>query len=220
MPCNRNIPRCSGTNRCCHETLLETLDFIVKQFEENDISYFLTFGTLLGAVREHKFIPWDEDIDIGIMLDDLPKALKLSQVFQKEGFGWNVGADGEGYVGKINVFVSLLNDLHVDVSVYRNIHEGCGKIFTRGVFWPGCYTRFENTLPANLKRIEFEGKQYSCPNNPEELLKNFYGDDWETPKVKGWIKERLEKCAVPDQYLIQIMNKQGWYKWEPGRNLK
>ncbi len=40
------------------------LDFIEKLAEENDLEYFLGYGSLLGAVRHQGFIPWDDDIDI------------------------------------------------------------------------------------------------------------------------------------------------------------
>ncbi len=50
--------------------LLEELDVVCK---EHGISYWIDFGTLLGAKRHHGFIPWDDDIDLGMMRNDIEK---------------------------------------------------------------------------------------------------------------------------------------------------
>lgn len=50
------------------------LDQICK---ENGLSYFLTGGSALGAVRHQGFIPWDDDMDIALFEDDYEKLVKI-----------------------------------------------------------------------------------------------------------------------------------------------
>ena len=50
------------------------LDEICK---ENSIRYCLMYGTALGAVRHRGFIPWDDDVDVGVINDDLDRLICL-----------------------------------------------------------------------------------------------------------------------------------------------
>lgn len=60
-----------------------------KLCKENGIRYFLLAGTALGAVRHKGFIPWDDDIDLGMTPDDLERFSSVCQEYLPAGFSWS-----------------------------------------------------------------------------------------------------------------------------------
>ena len=54
--------------------MLKELDRICRKY---DIPYFLYWGTLLGTIRHDGFIPWDDDLDVGMMRKDYKRLLKV-----------------------------------------------------------------------------------------------------------------------------------------------
>lgn len=59
---------------------VEFLKDITDLCDKNDIAYILAYGTFLGAVRHKGYIPWDDDIDISIYREDIPKLKKLIDI--------------------------------------------------------------------------------------------------------------------------------------------
>lgn len=59
---------------------LETLKYFDEVCNKEKITYFLAYGTLLGAARDKGFIEWDDDIDVWMMRDDY---VKFNSIFHK-----------------------------------------------------------------------------------------------------------------------------------------
>lgn len=67
-------------------TQLEILKVIDRICRENDISYSLYAGTLLGAVRHQGFIPWDDDLDICMSRAEYNRFLQVWEEAKPEGY--------------------------------------------------------------------------------------------------------------------------------------
>ncbi len=64
---------------------LHLLAVLKRVCEEQGIRFWLAYGTLLGAVRSGKFIPWDDDVDVYMMYKDVRKLARIANnVFPKD----------------------------------------------------------------------------------------------------------------------------------------
>lgn len=49
-----------------HKLQVQLAGEVKRICEKHDIRYFLVDGSALGAVNLHDFLPWDDDLDIGM----------------------------------------------------------------------------------------------------------------------------------------------------------
>ena len=72
--------------------VLSEIDRICKKHK---IQYFISAGTLLGAVREGNFIPWDDDLDVIMLRDDYQKFAQVAVEELPKPLTFSFGKGGE-----------------------------------------------------------------------------------------------------------------------------
>ena len=80
------VEAATGILRELQLTEAETLSQIKRICEKYGLTYYLVYGTLLGAVRHQGFIPWYDDIDIALPYTDYVRFLEVAQKELGEGY--------------------------------------------------------------------------------------------------------------------------------------
>ncbi len=160
------------------DKLLELLVSTTKFLEIHNIDYWLDGGTLLGACRNEKFIPWDDDIDIAIPLESYFKIKKMfvndlillnNQIKIIEHYNPNIFDKSKPYMFRAYYFDS--SDYFIDIIVYQELIDG--KISGNHIDWINKYYYFKEEIYP-LVSIRFENKIFKCVNNPIPYLNRSY----------------------------------------------
>lgn len=169
-----------------NKTLLVKVDEILTN---KGLQYWLNYGTLLGAYRDHAFIKHDYDLDIGMWWKDqngvkelfLANGFKLVNEFH---FGaWDNPEKTEfrfEYAGAfIDVDFYTIDDTQMAFT-FNPLLKGGIDYTQRHIKLPVIAERINNPI-RGLERMEFIGHYFLVPSNTEEYLVYNYGKNWRTP---------------------------------------
>lgn len=157
------------------DKLNRTLKAISELLHQNGIKkWFISYGTLLGIVREDSCIEGDDDVDIILSMEYYDKIRKILPSL---------------FIHKLQCMIPNLIKTNLKHPYYSSIDFYFSKIDSsgnfhdslNGVIWSECYVDGNEFI-----KKEWNGTILHLPNNYEQKLVNRYGDNWMTPqKSKG-----------------------------------
>lgn len=180
---------------------------ISNVFEETNLHYWTSGGTTLGAMRHRGLIPWDDDLDLCILKENMhfflnEVAPKLhgehGVVCQETCFGYRLF-----HRTNSDAIASQINHRHpfCDVFVMRrtqledNFMVECAFATARCLYPKECYP-FRDIAEPIL--VPFGDFHFRLPANAELYLNNYYGSNWKN------IAETQNYCHLTQERVCPV----------------
>lgn len=131
---------------------LKIAEEIKRICEKNNIKYFLMWGSLLGAVRHGGFIPWDDDMDFGMLREDYDRFIEVCKTDLDKRFfiqTWDTDPEYPFAYAKIRLvethFIEnfsqsskMNNGIFVDVFPFDNVPHSAFAKCVQGIKYYAC----------------------------------------------------------------------------------
>lgn len=157
--------------------LLDSIEQVLEALRECGVEGFLSYGTLLGAVREGKLIGHDSDADLGYVSRHTHPADAILESFEVQRRLVQLGLAVVRYSGlAFRVDVREADGTRRGLDVFGGFMRD-GRLYLMGEVG----AQFEESWVWPLSSVTLEGRSLPAPHVPERLLEATYGPRWRVP---------------------------------------
>lgn len=104
------------SNKKVQELTINLLKVFINICEENNLTYYFTGGALIGILRHRGFIPWDDDIDVGMPRKDYEKFLEILEKKMPEGYGICNRKTDSSWNFAMSQFVDMKSEIEINLA--------------------------------------------------------------------------------------------------------
>ena len=115
----KQVPAAKGNLRKIQLIKTKLLELVAYVLKQNNITFWLDYGTLIGSIRHNGFIPWDDDIDVCLLKDDYLRLPEVFESFEKINKNFKFSYD----FWKVHLFRFLYCGFAVDFFPYEYINK-------------------------------------------------------------------------------------------------
>lgn len=198
VPCIKFVPidrenfNVTTTRKGVVIKLYQMMYDITRLLSKHNVEYWIDGGSMLGAVRHGGIIPWDDDLDIAIMDENIHKVItdKFKKDLKKRGY--NIVPYALGYKifyrkgETINRYKWKYPFLDIFVYKFDTEDKTLLTIDDKINWWKKCYLDQKKGQLYPLKKYKFGDFDVMGPNNPIPYFNRCYGKDWDKVKYQQY----------------------------------
>ena len=197
---------------------LENIKIFSEICDKHGLRYFLIGGTMLGAIRHQGFIPWDDDVDVGMPRPDYEKFIRLVRKELPKGYSflnYRLNKEYKRYFSRIvNNTVSIVNSSNtrtivenawIDIFPFDGMPSD--KFKQQVHFWNMTFSRFfyHASCFDELVNLNRPGRKWYLQLAIKFLSVTHFGSWINTKKQLKRIDKKLKKYGYDEsEYVVNF----------------
>lgn len=174
-----------------NKLIVKDIRHILAVFKKHNVDIYLSWGALLGAVREKRIIPWDDDIDLDVIDQNISYKTRkeightlLDLGFRTQPYTFNVFgrmepvADGYDGTEESGIIVCERN-FHFTIFFHKKVDDMYKCYPKMGM--EGHLIEIPTKFFDKKHKVKLYGEEFISPGPHAEYFTYVYGHDWKTP---------------------------------------